>query len=72
MIDDIERQNNIRGSIESTKTYDRWIAREPTAHSVASIHPINRINENIWSLIARESQTLFSFPQKARESVESK
>ena len=70
MIDDIERQNNIRESIESTRTYDRWIARESTAHSVASIHSINRINENIWSLIARESQIFLS--QKARESVESK
>ncbi len=61
MIDDIERQNNIRESIESMKTYDCWIARESTAHSVASIHSINRINENIWSLIARESQTSFFF-----------
>ncbi len=70
MINDIKRQNNIRESIESTRTYDRWIAREPIAHSVASIHSINRINENIWLLIARESQT--SFSQKAHESVESK
>ncbi len=61
MINDIERQNNIRESIESTKTYDRWIARKSTAHSVASIYSINRINENIWSLIARESQTSFFF-----------
>ena len=45
MIDDIERQNNIRESIESTKTYDHWIARESTAHSVASIHSINRIDD---------------------------
>ncbi len=56
IIDDIERQNNIRESIESTRTYDHWIVRESIAHSIASIHSINRINENIWSLIARESQ----------------
>ncbi len=60
MIDDIKRQNNIRRSIKSTKTYDHWIARESIAYSIASIHSINRINENIWSLIARESQ-IFSF-----------
>ncbi len=61
MIDDIERQNNIRRLIESTRTYDRWIARESIAHSITLIHSINKINENIWSLIARESQTLFLF-----------
>ncbi len=55
MVDDIERQNNIRKSIESTETYDRWIARESTAHSVASIHPINRINDKESSWIAWES-----------------
>jgi hypothetical protein len=59
MIDDFERQNNIRESIESTRTYDRWIARESIAYSVASIHLINKINENIRSLIARESSNLF-------------
>ncbi len=64
MIDDIERQNNIRKSIESTKTYGRWIARESIAHSVASIHSINRINGNIWSLIARESQTFLLILKK--------
>ncbi len=34
MINDIERQNNIKKSIESTKTYNHCIAREFTAHSV--------------------------------------
>ena len=34
MIDDIERQNNIKKSIESMKTYNHCIARESTAHSV--------------------------------------
>ncbi len=37
MINDIERQNNIKKSIESTKTYDHVIARESTAQSVASV-----------------------------------
>ncbi len=55
MIDDIKRQNNIRRSIESTRTYDRWIARESTAHSVASIHSINRIDDKEPSWIAWES-----------------
>jgi len=55
MIDDIERQNNIRRSIESTRTYDRWIARESIAHSVASIHSINRIDDKESSWIAWES-----------------
>ncbi len=55
MINDIERQNNIRKSIESTKTYDHWIARESTAHSVASIHSINRIDDKESSWIAWES-----------------
>ena len=55
MIDDIERQNNIRKSIESTRTYDHWIARESTAHSVASIHSINRIDDKESSWIAWES-----------------
>ncbi len=55
MIDDIERQNNIRESIESTKTYNHWIARESIAHSVASIHSINRINDKESSWIAWES-----------------
>ncbi len=35
MIDDIERQNNIKKSIESTRTYDHVIARESIAQSVA-------------------------------------
>ena len=52
MIDDIERQNNIRRLIESTRTYDRWIARESIAHSVALIHSINRINDKESSWIA--------------------
>ncbi len=55
MIDDIERQNNIRRSIESTRTYDHWIARESIAHSVASIHLINRIDDKESSWIAWES-----------------
>ena len=55
MIDDIERQNNIRKSIESTRTYDHWIARKPIAHSVAVIHSINRINDKESSWIAWES-----------------
>ncbi len=37
IINDIERQNNIKRSIESTKTYDYVIAREFTAQSVASV-----------------------------------
>ncbi len=37
MIDDIERQNNIKKSIKSTRTYDRWIAKEFIAQSVASV-----------------------------------
>ncbi len=37
MIDDIERQNNIKRSIELTKTYDHVIAREFIAQSVASV-----------------------------------
>ncbi len=37
MIDDIERQNNIKRSIESTRTYDHMIARESIAQSVASV-----------------------------------
>ncbi len=55
MIDDIERQNNIRRSIESMKTYDCWIARESTAHSVALIHSINKIDDKESSWIAWES-----------------
>ncbi len=55
MIDDIERQNNIRKSIKSTRTYDRWIARESIAHSVALIHSINRIDDKESSWIAWES-----------------
>ncbi len=35
MINDIERQNNIKKSIESTRTYDHVIARESIAQSVA-------------------------------------
>ncbi len=37
MIDDIERQNNIKKSIKSTKIYDHWIAREFIAQSVALV-----------------------------------
>ena len=37
MINDIERQNNIKKSIESMKTYDYVIARELIAQSVASV-----------------------------------
>ncbi len=37
MINNIERQNNIKKSIESTKTYDYVIAREFIAQSVASV-----------------------------------
>ncbi len=37
MIDNIKRQNNIKRSIESTRTYDRVIARESIAQSVASV-----------------------------------
>ncbi len=37
MINNIERQNNIKKSIESMKTYDNVIAREFIAQSVASI-----------------------------------
>ncbi len=37
MINDIERQNNIKKSIESMRTYDRVIARESIAQSVASV-----------------------------------
>ncbi len=37
MINDIERQNNIKKSIESMKTYDHVIARKFIAQSVASV-----------------------------------
>ncbi len=37
MINNIERQNNIKKSIESTKTYNCVIAREFIAQSVASV-----------------------------------
>ncbi len=37
MINDIERQNNIKKSIKSMKTYDHVIAREFIAQSVASV-----------------------------------
>ncbi len=37
MINNIERQNNIKKSIESMKTYDHVIARESIAQSVASV-----------------------------------
>ncbi len=37
MIDNIERQNNIKKSIELMKTYDHVIARESIAQSVASV-----------------------------------
>ncbi len=37
IINDIERQNNIKKSIESTRTYDHVISREFIAQSVASV-----------------------------------
>ncbi len=37
MINNIERQNNIKKSIELTKTYNCVIARESIAQSVASV-----------------------------------
>ncbi len=37
IINNIERQNNIKKLIESTKTYNHVIAREFIAQSVASI-----------------------------------
>ncbi len=37
MINDIERQNNIKKSIESMRTYDHVIAREFIAQSVTSV-----------------------------------
>ena len=37
MINDIERQNNIKKSIESMKTYNHVIAREFIAQSIASV-----------------------------------
>ncbi len=37
MINDIERQNNIKKSIESMRIYDHMIARESIAQSVASV-----------------------------------
>ncbi len=37
MINDIERQNNIKKSIESMRTYNHVIARESIAQSVASV-----------------------------------
>ncbi len=37
MIDDIERQNNIKKSIESMKTYNHMIARESIAQLIASV-----------------------------------
>jgi len=37
MIDDIERQNNIKKSIKSMRTYDHMIAREFIAQLVASV-----------------------------------
>ncbi len=37
MINDIERQNNIKKLIKSMKTYDHVIAREFTAQSIASV-----------------------------------
>ena len=55
MINDIKRQNNIRKSIKSMRTYDHWIAKESIAHSVALIHSINRINDKESSWIAWES-----------------
>jgi hypothetical protein len=37
MINDIERQNNIKKSIESTRIYNHVIARESIAQSVALV-----------------------------------
>ncbi len=37
MINDIERQNNIKKSIKSMKTYNRMIAKESIAQSVALV-----------------------------------
>ncbi len=37
MIDNIKRQNNIKKSIKSTRTYNHMIARESIAQSVASV-----------------------------------
>ncbi len=37
MIDDIERQNNIKKLIELMRTYDHVIAKEFIAQSVASV-----------------------------------
>ncbi len=37
MIDNIERQNNIKKSIKSTRIYDHVIAREFIAQSVTSV-----------------------------------
>ena len=37
MINNIERQNNIKKSIESMRTYDHMIAKESIAQSVASV-----------------------------------
>ncbi len=37
MIDNIERQNNIKRSIKSMRTYNHVIARESIAQSVASV-----------------------------------
>ncbi len=37
MINDIERQNNIKKSIKSMRIYDHVIARESIAQSVASV-----------------------------------
>ncbi len=34
MINDFERQNNIKKLIESMRIYDHWIARESKAHSI--------------------------------------
>ncbi len=37
MINDIERQNNIKKLIKSMKTYNHMIAKESIAQSIASI-----------------------------------
>ncbi len=37
MINDIERQNNIKKSIKSMRTYNHVIARESIAQSIASV-----------------------------------
>ncbi len=52
MINNIERQNNIKKLIESMRIYNHVIAKESIAQSVASL----QINDKKSSLIAWESQ----------------